>query len=60
MKKASSGASHQAARQVRFGVYLDIETRKALLKVAIDEGTPATQIVERLIKDYLRARRKGV
>lgn len=40
-------------RTARFGVYLDLETRKALLKAAIDEGVSATELVERLIKDYL-------
>ena len=46
-------------RSSRFGVYLDETTRKALLKAAIDENTSATAMVERLIQDYLRKRRKG-
>jgi len=54
----------QLPKTARYGVYLDLETRKALLKAAIDEGISATQLVERLIKDYLakqgsRVRRKG-
>jgi len=46
-------------RTFRFGVYLDETTRKALLKAAIDESTSATALVERLIRNYLRKRRKG-
>ena len=51
-------------KPVRYGVYLPIELRRKLLKVAIDEGISATKIVERLIKNYLakrasRGRRKG-
>jgi len=42
------------ARAARFGVYLDLDTRKALLKAAIDEGVSATELVERLIRDHLR------
>jgi hypothetical protein len=40
-------------RKTRFGVYLDAETHKALLKAAIDEGVSATELVERLIKGHL-------
>jgi hypothetical protein len=46
----------QDTRLVRFGVYLDLATRKALLKAAIDAGVPATKLVEGLIRDYLRKR----
>jgi len=46
----------QEARPARFGVYLDIGTRKALLKTAIDQGLSATKLVEDLIKDYLAKR----
>jgi hypothetical protein len=44
-------------RPARFGVYLDGRTRAALRKAAIDEQTSATELVERLIRDYLK--RKG-
>jgi hypothetical protein len=44
-------------RSARFGVYLDTATREALLVAAIKEGTSATALVERLIRDYLRQRR---
>ncbi len=60
MTKATPRASRRGPepRQARFGVYLPLKVRKALLKAAIDEGTSATVIVERLIKDYLRGRGK--
>jgi hypothetical protein len=38
--------------------YLDPETHKALLQAALHENTSATELVERLIKRYLRGRRK--
>jgi len=41
------------APTARFGVYLHPKTRNALLKAAIDEGSSATVLVERLIEDYL-------
>lgn len=44
-------------RTVRFGAYLPLSLRKALLKAAIDEGVSATRLVERLIRQYLAARR---
>ena len=46
-------------RTSRFGVYLDRVTREKLVIQAIKEGTSATELVERLIKDYLGKRRKG-
>ena len=46
-------------RTSRFGVYLDKPTRKALMKAAIDKDISATELVERLIQDYLRKHRKG-
>ena len=41
-------------RQARFGVYLDRATRERLVIRAIKEGVSATELVERLIKDFLR------
>ncbi len=41
-------------RTARFGVYLDRVTREKLVIQAVKEGTSATELVERLIKDYLR------
>jgi hypothetical protein len=38
---------------VRFGLYLDRETRTALRRIALDKGTSATKLVEQLIHDYL-------
>jgi hypothetical protein len=46
-------------RPARFGIYLDPDTHKQLLQVALAEDTSATALVERLIKRYLRGRRKG-
>jgi len=50
---------NEEARPARFGVYLDLATRKALLKAAIDEGVSATKLVEDMIKDYLAKRGRG-
>jgi len=50
---------NEEARPARFGVYLHISTRKALLKAAIDDGVSATKLVEDLIKDYLAKRGRG-
>lgn len=49
---------------VRFGLYVDRKTRTALRRVALDQGTSATKLVEQLIRDYLatqarKAPRKG-
>ena len=46
-------------RTARFGVYLDRVTREKLVIQAVKEGTSATELVERLIKDYLGKCRKG-
>jgi hypothetical protein len=46
-------------RSARFGVYLDRATRQRLVIQAIKEGISATELVERLIKDYLRRGPKG-
>jgi hypothetical protein len=51
MTKRRQGSTD--TRTSRFGVYLDEATHKALLKVAIDENTSATALVERLIRAYL-------
>jgi hypothetical protein len=48
-----------APKKVRFGVYLDVETRKALLHAAIEEGRSATLVVEDLIKAYVTKAGKG-
>ena len=55
MKKVRQ-ASAEEGETVRFGVYLDLETRKELLKAAIDEGISATQLVAQLIRQYLTRR----
>jgi len=46
-------------RNARFGVYLDQATRERLVIQAVKERTSATELVERLIKDYLRKGPKG-
>ena len=46
-------------RSARFGVYLDRATRERLVIQAVTEGTSATELVERLIREYLRKERKG-
>jgi hypothetical protein len=46
-------------RQARFGVYLDRATRERLVIRAIQEGVSATELVERLIRQYLRKGPKG-
>jgi len=46
-------------RTARFGVYLDRVTREKLVIQAVKEGTSATELVERLIKDHLRKGPKG-
>ncbi len=48
----------RTARPHRFGIYLDSETHKSLFLAALHENTSATELVERLIKRYLRGRRK--
>ena len=46
-------------RTARFGVYLDRATRERLVIRAIQEGVSATELVERLIRQYLRKGPKG-
>ena len=46
-------------RTARFGVYLDRTTRERLVIQAIKERISATELVERLIKDYLKRGPKG-
>ncbi len=46
-------------RTARFGVYLDRATREQLVIRAIKEGVSATELVERLINNYLRKGPKG-
>ena len=40
-------------RPVKFTVYLDAKMHRALRIRAIEEDTPATKLVERLIASYL-------
>jgi len=54
-RRRTSGGS----RSARFGVYLDLETRNALRKAAIDAGVSATDLVERLIQSYLARRARA-
>ncbi len=62
MKKGRQPFTREG-QPVRFGVYLPLTTRKALLKAAIDRGQSATQLVEHLIRQFLarekRRLRKG-
>jgi len=55
-RRRLSGGSKRSAR---FGVYLDRATRERLVIQAVKEGTSATELVERLIKDYLRKDQKS-
>jgi predicted HicB family RNase H-like nuclease len=50
--------STRTVRSTRVGIYLEPETRKALLQAALAEDTSLTELVERLINRYLRGRRK--
>jgi hypothetical protein len=50
--------STRKLRPARVGIYLDPDTRRALLEAALAENTSATELVEGLIKRYLRGRRK--
>jgi predicted HicB family RNase H-like nuclease len=43
-------------RRARFGVYLKPQTHLKLLAHALRENTSATELVERLIEDYLSRR----
>jgi hypothetical protein len=40
-------------------LHLDEATWKALRHQAIEEGVSATQVVERLIREYLKTRKAG-
>lgn len=59
MKNRTQEANREA-RPARFGVYLDLPTRKALLTAAIADGVSATKLVEDLIKDYLAKRGRNM
>ena len=50
--------SPSETRPFRVGIYLDKETHRGLLLAALHENTSATELVERLIKRYLRGHRK--
>lgn len=43
---------------VKFTVYLDPETHKALRIASIEDGTASTHVTERLIREYLAGRKK--
>jgi hypothetical protein len=58
--KTRTQEANREARPARFGVYLDLPTRKALLKAAIDDDVSATKLVEDLIKDYLAKRGRNM
>ena len=49
----------RTARPHRFGVYLDTKTLHALRQAALADDTSSTELVERLIKQYVRPYRKG-
>ncbi len=46
-------------RPHRFGVYLDGKTLDALRRAALAEDTSVTELVERLIQQYVRSHRRG-
>lgn len=46
-------------KPVKLTIYVSEETRKALRIRAIEEGTTATGLVERLIEDFLGKRAKA-
>ena len=46
-------------RTKRLGVYLTPTTYRKLTHAAVDEGTSLTALVEDLVEQYLRGRRKG-
>ncbi len=46
-------------RPIRVPVYLDKRTFKALRNKALDTGISVTAAVEGLIKEWVKARRKG-
>jgi hypothetical protein len=49
----------RTVRPHRFGVYLDAKTLDALRRAALAEDISATELVERLIQQYVGPRRKG-
>jgi hypothetical protein len=55
---APSPARPNQQQRPRLPVYLDPETLKALRIRAIEEGESATKLVERLITDYLKTKRR--
>lgn len=57
-EKGPSGKGAGADR-TRLQIYLDAETKTALRIAAIKEGTNASALVERLIADYLKGKRRG-
>lgn len=48
-----------AKRPERLSVFLDQKTRRAFVDAAEAEATSVTELLERLIKAYLRKRGKG-
>lgn len=55
MAKRRQGET-EGGETVKMTIYLSDETRKALRIRAIEEGTSATKLVERLILGYLGAK----
>jgi hypothetical protein len=49
----------EKGRRLKTTLHLDEATWKALRHRAIEEGVSATQLVERLIQDYLKGRKEG-
>lgn len=43
---------------MKFTVYLDAETHKALRIASIEDGVASTHVVERLVREYLTGRKK--
>ena len=58
MKKAK-GQPLKESKTSRFGIYLDSNIHRALRKAAIDERISASELIERLIREYLTKKRKA-
>ena len=55
----STDAAEEARTTERLTVYLDADLRIRLRKQAIDEGTTASRLVERLVREALAAREQA-
>jgi len=53
METAHTPEPQDTAKTVKLSLYLSEDLRKALRIRAIEEGTSATKLVERLIREYL-------